>query len=155
MCGAAFVDFIARNPEAGDVIPETGGVRKIRWSRQGSGKRGGVRVVYFVLPVRRAALSADGLREGAAREFVSGCEAYGAGPDREAQAGVAALEGETMNKFSKELIESLTEACEHAEGKSDKVGADRRGARRAGDPPAAAHVADGIRARIPDSARDD
>jgi mRNA-degrading endonuclease RelE of RelBE toxin-antitoxin system len=44
---AAFVDFIARNPEAGDVIPETGGVRKVRWTRQGSGKRGGVRVVYF------------------------------------------------------------------------------------------------------------
>lgn len=43
----AFVDFIARNPEAGDLIPETGGVRKVRWSRQGSGKRGGVRVIYF------------------------------------------------------------------------------------------------------------
>jgi hypothetical protein len=37
----AFVDFIARNPEAGDLIPETGGGRKVRWSRQGSGKRGG------------------------------------------------------------------------------------------------------------------
>ena len=43
----AFVDFIARNPEAGDLIPETGGVRKVRWGRQGSGKRGGVRVIYF------------------------------------------------------------------------------------------------------------
>jgi hypothetical protein len=42
-----FVDYIARNPEAGDVIPETGGVRKLRWRRQGSGKRGGVRVIYF------------------------------------------------------------------------------------------------------------
>jgi hypothetical protein len=42
-----FVDFIARNPEAGDVIQDAGGVRKVRWSRQGSGKRGGVRVVYF------------------------------------------------------------------------------------------------------------
>jgi len=41
------VDFIARNPEAGDLIPETGGVREVRWSRQGSGKRGGVRVIYF------------------------------------------------------------------------------------------------------------
>jgi hypothetical protein len=41
------VDFIARDPEAGMVIPETGGVRKIRWSRQGGGKRGGVRVIYF------------------------------------------------------------------------------------------------------------
>ena len=43
----AFIDFIAANPEAGDVIPETGGVRKLRWSRPGSGKRGGARVVYF------------------------------------------------------------------------------------------------------------
>ena len=43
----AFIDFIARNPEAGDVIPETGGIRKVRWSRQGTGKRGGTRVIYF------------------------------------------------------------------------------------------------------------
>jgi len=43
----SFVDFIARNPEAGDVIQETGGVRKVRWGRKGGGKRGGVRVVYF------------------------------------------------------------------------------------------------------------
>jgi hypothetical protein len=42
-----FVDFIAQNPELGDVIPETGGVRKIRWSRGGTGKRGGARVIYF------------------------------------------------------------------------------------------------------------
>jgi hypothetical protein len=42
-----FVDFIARNPEAGDVIPEMGGVRKVRWRKAGTGKRGGVRVVYF------------------------------------------------------------------------------------------------------------
>jgi hypothetical protein len=32
----AFVEFIAQNPEAGDVIPETGGVRKIRWARAGT-----------------------------------------------------------------------------------------------------------------------
>ena len=43
----AFVQFIARNPTAGDLIPETGGVRKVRWTRAGSGKRGGVRVIYF------------------------------------------------------------------------------------------------------------
>jgi hypothetical protein len=34
-----FVDYIARNPEAGDLIPDTGGVRKVRWRRQGMGKR--------------------------------------------------------------------------------------------------------------------
>jgi hypothetical protein len=44
---SAFVDFIAQNPEAGDVILDTGGVRKVRWARAGTGKRGGARVVYF------------------------------------------------------------------------------------------------------------
>ena len=42
-----FVDYIAGNPEEGVVIPDTGGLRKIRWVREGSGKRGGVRVIYF------------------------------------------------------------------------------------------------------------
>jgi len=41
-----FINFIAENPEAGDVIPDTGGVRKVRWATAGSGKRGGARVVY-------------------------------------------------------------------------------------------------------------
>jgi len=44
---AELIDYVAHNPEAGDVIPGTGGVRKLRWSRAGSGKRGGARVVYF------------------------------------------------------------------------------------------------------------
>ena len=42
-----FIGYIAVNPTDGDIIPDTGGLRKVRWSRQGSGKRGGVRVVYF------------------------------------------------------------------------------------------------------------
>jgi len=42
-----FIDFIAAHPKAGDVIPGTGGVRKLRWIIQGSGKRGGARVIYF------------------------------------------------------------------------------------------------------------
>lgn len=42
-----FIDYIARNPEAGAVIPGTGGVRKVRWSRAGMGKRGGARVIYY------------------------------------------------------------------------------------------------------------
>lgn len=42
-----FVLYIAGNPEVGAIIPDTGGVRKVRWSRAGTGKRGGVRVIYF------------------------------------------------------------------------------------------------------------
>ena len=36
------------NPQAGDVIPGSGGVRKLRWSVAGRGKRGGIRVIYFL-----------------------------------------------------------------------------------------------------------
>lgn len=36
------------NPELGDVIPGSGGVRKMRWGAIGRGKRGGLRVVYFL-----------------------------------------------------------------------------------------------------------
>jgi len=61
----AFIDFIARNPEAGDVIRESGGVRKVRWGRGGTGKQ--------------------------------------------------------MNKFSKNLIKSLGEACDHAEGRASNA----------------------------------
>jgi hypothetical protein len=43
-----FAAYVANNPEAGDVIPGSGGCRKIRWRRAGSGKRGGVRVIYTV-----------------------------------------------------------------------------------------------------------
>jgi hypothetical protein len=35
-------------PEMGNVIPGTGGLRKIRWRTQGSGKRGGLRVIYYL-----------------------------------------------------------------------------------------------------------
>lgn len=43
----SFIDYIVQNPMAGDVIPNTGGARKVRWTVKSSGKRGGVRVVYF------------------------------------------------------------------------------------------------------------
>jgi len=39
--------FIAAHPTAGDVVPESGGIPKVRWSRAGSGKSGDVRVIYF------------------------------------------------------------------------------------------------------------
>jgi hypothetical protein len=44
---SAFVNWIAENPLAGNVIPGSGGCRKVRWSRAGMGKRGGARVIYF------------------------------------------------------------------------------------------------------------
>ena len=44
---AQLVDFLAMNPDAGDLIAGTGGVRKVRWALPGRGKRGGARVIYF------------------------------------------------------------------------------------------------------------
>ncbi|OXJ21423.1 transcriptional regulator [Burkholderia sp. HI2714] len=44
-----FINWIANNPLAGDVIPGTGGLRKVRWARAGMGKRGGARVIYYNL----------------------------------------------------------------------------------------------------------
>jgi hypothetical protein len=41
---ADFASHVAA--DAGDVVPGSGGCRKIRWGRSGSGKRGGVRVIY-------------------------------------------------------------------------------------------------------------
>jgi hypothetical protein len=41
------VDYLANNPAAGDLVPGTGGVRKLRWRPEGRGKRGGARVIYF------------------------------------------------------------------------------------------------------------
>jgi hypothetical protein len=40
--------FMIRHPEAGRVVPGSGGVRKLRWRREGAGKRGGLRVIYYV-----------------------------------------------------------------------------------------------------------
>jgi RelE toxin of RelE / RelB toxin-antitoxin system len=43
------IAFLAWNPLAGDVIPGTGGVRKVRIAASGRGKRGGARVIYYYL----------------------------------------------------------------------------------------------------------
>ncbi|MCW5236039.1 DNA-binding protein [Verminephrobacter eiseniae] len=54
----AFIDSIAANPLAGDVIPGADGARKVRWGRAGSGKSGGARVLYFNLTEQEVVLLA-------------------------------------------------------------------------------------------------
>jgi len=44
--------YLINDPEAGDTIPGSGGVRKLRWKRQGMGKRGGIRIIYYVMNAR-------------------------------------------------------------------------------------------------------
>lgn len=38
--------YLCLNPEAGDIVKKTGGLRKLRWAFQNAGKSGGIRVVY-------------------------------------------------------------------------------------------------------------
>ncbi|MDR3087042.1 MAG: type II toxin-antitoxin system RelE/ParE family toxin [Azoarcus sp.] len=42
-----FCAWLAKHPEDGDVIPGAGGCRKVRWRRAGTGKSGGLRVIYI------------------------------------------------------------------------------------------------------------
>jgi len=42
------VYYLAANPASGVIIEGTGGIRKLRWKREGSGKSGGVRVIYYL-----------------------------------------------------------------------------------------------------------
>jgi hypothetical protein len=73
-----FATYLAVNPEAGDVIPHSGGCRKVRWSREGTGKQGGVRVVYFnrraqgdiVLLVMYAKSARDNIAANVLRQIV-------------------------------------------------------------------------------------
>ena len=43
------IDYLAFNPESGDLIPGTSGVRKLRFAAKSKGKSGGVRVIYYFL----------------------------------------------------------------------------------------------------------
>lgn len=41
------IDYLSSYPRSGDIMPHTGGIRKLRWKREGRGKSGGVRVIYY------------------------------------------------------------------------------------------------------------
>ena len=43
----SIINYLALHPVAGDLMQGTGGIRKLRWSAQGKGKSGGVRVIYY------------------------------------------------------------------------------------------------------------
>ena len=45
---AALQQALSEDPDLGDVIPGSGGVRKVRWVIQGRGKRAGIRVIYYL-----------------------------------------------------------------------------------------------------------
>jgi len=41
-------NYLIEQPEAGDLIQGTGGLRKLRWSLDKKGKRGGIRIIYYI-----------------------------------------------------------------------------------------------------------
>jgi hypothetical protein len=44
--------YLNGHPDAGVIVPGSGGVRKLRWGVEGGGKRGGLRIIYFVRGAR-------------------------------------------------------------------------------------------------------
>lgn len=70
---ARLVFFLGTNPEAGDLIEDTGGVRKLRWARKGGGKSDGYRVLYYYYS-ERIPLFVLGIYAKNARESVNKAE---------------------------------------------------------------------------------
>ena len=44
---SSIINYLSNHPQSGDLMQGTGGIRKLRWSAQGRGKSGGVRVIYY------------------------------------------------------------------------------------------------------------
>ena len=115
---ALLVDYLAYNPTAGDLIPGTGGVRKLRWGLEGRGKRGGARVIYFHhdadMPLFALTAFAKNERADLSR----------AGPQRlpatHGAVGRGIQEEKTMSKVADSIRRGLKEAVAYAEGKADE-----------------------------------
>jgi hypothetical protein len=52
---------LLQQPDSGAIIQGSGGVRKLRWARPGSGKRGGLRIIYFLRTELRSGVALDAL----------------------------------------------------------------------------------------------
>ena len=89
-------------PEAGDIIPGSGGLRKIRWGILGSGKRGGLRLIYYwAIPMDTIVYASDLQEEQAGRSYPKSTQAT-AYPCK----GVASM---NKNDFA-DLVESVKQA---------------------------------------------
>ncbi|MCC6534581.1 MAG: type II toxin-antitoxin system RelE/ParE family toxin [Burkholderiales bacterium] len=66
------VAYLAAYPRSGDLMQGTGGVRKLRWAREGRGKSGGVRLIYYFhserMPLYLLTVFAKGDRENLSKK---------------------------------------------------------------------------------------
>lgn len=71
----ALQNFLVVAPDAGDLVRGGAGLRKLRWSAQGRGKRGGARVIYYwhVSKQQERARRLDTAADQGARRFDEGC----------------------------------------------------------------------------------
>ena len=49
---AKLQNYLNEQPDAGVIVPGSGGVRKLRWGSEGRGKRGGLRIIYYLRSAR-------------------------------------------------------------------------------------------------------
>ena len=123
--------YVALYPEAGDVIPETGGLRKLRWAAKGRGKRGGSRVIYYFQQRRCSVVPNGDFREEYPNRFV---DAAAGGPDQATARAEAGLgeEGTAMKRASRrkpseesvlgeKLLRSARQARDWVQGKPVRV----------------------------------
>ena len=114
----ALIDLLAEDPSAGEKIPGTAGVRKLRFAASGRDKRGGARVIYFYGGTGHAHLRATRLCEVRQNGPEPGRAARG-GRDR--RGDQACRKGEMMSTFGDDLIQSLNKALAHGKGEGPAV----------------------------------
>lgn len=110
---AELISFLADNPLSGDVIPDTGGVRKVRFAASGRGKRGGARVVYYFLD--------DSIPLYALLVYQKNEKVDLTPEEKRARGCDRGCEEEEMTVFGEDLIQSLGEALAHVKGEGPAV----------------------------------
>jgi putative transcriptional regulator len=116
----AVVDLVAFDPTCGDLITGTGGLRKVRVGRGGSGTRGGARVIYYFLQ-RRLSGGADGAlcEERESRPHHPGQKRIGR--QLEGDHGVMAKKIKKRSRLADDLFASLDELRDFVAGKKTGV----------------------------------
>lgn len=109
---------LAMNPKAGDEIPGTGGVRKLRFAAHGKGKSGGVRVIYYFYDEENPLYALFRWQERAGESYARAKESLCC-DSRQNQSKRKDTEERTMKRrdVTEDILEAMREAADIAEGK--------------------------------------